>query len=114
MTFENHLAIAHQLHHIQDVYIMEHRDCGAYAAFLGEDGKFTDDQAAEEERCHRKYTELLAASIDEWADKTGVPRLRVKSFLMDLRGDVKYLEPKSGADQRVAKSQSKTKKKKKA
>ena len=39
-VFFQHLDIAVQLHEIQDVYIMEHRDCGAYAKFLGKKGKY--------------------------------------------------------------------------
>jgi hypothetical protein len=29
-TFFDHLEAAYHLHHIEDVYILEHRHCGAY------------------------------------------------------------------------------------
>lgn len=91
-TFFEHLHVAHKLHHIKDVYILEHRDCGAYKEFLGAEGDFDDDQEVEEATCHRKYAELLQREIDSWAKEHGI-KLRVKAFLMDLRGRVSLLVP---------------------
>jgi hypothetical protein len=42
------LRTAYKLHHIKDVYIIEHRDCGAYREFLGTDGDFDEDEADKE------------------------------------------------------------------
>ena len=90
-TFFDHLAVAHHLHHIKDVYIVEHRDCGAYRELLGEAGEFDDDEdLADETECHRKYAELLRGEIETWA-KARTIKLHVKSFLMDLRGRVDML-----------------------
>lgn len=89
-TFEDHLATAFDLHGIKDVYILEHRNCGAYRALLGKE--FNDDQADEEEACHRKYADLLKKWIENWAKQAGT-KLGVKSFLMDLRGRVTLLAP---------------------
>jgi hypothetical protein len=103
-TFMEHLQAAYELHHIKDVYILEHRDCGAYRKFLGTDGVFNDDEAAEEEACHRKYADQLKAKIDEWATKAGA-KLLVKSFLMDLRGRVTPLvSPKKQSASRKPRS----------
>ena len=89
-TFEDHLAAAYKLHHIKDVYILEHRDCGAYRVYLGADGDFDDDQAVEEAACHKKFTDLLTKQIQDWATLNHT-KIRVKSFLMDLRGKVELL-----------------------
>jgi hypothetical protein len=101
-TFRDHLGLAYDLHHIKDVYVIEHRDCGAYREFLEEEGTFNDDQAEEELACHRKYAKLLKLEIEDWAkerekeemkkrkkpaEKVSV-NLSFKAFLMDLRGGV--------------------------
>lgn len=91
-TFEDHLGAALKLHHIKDVYILEHRDCGAYREFLGKAGDFDEDQTDEEEACHKKYADQLKTAIEKWAKDNGT-KLRVKSFLMGLRGEVKCLTP---------------------
>ena len=36
-TFWEHLEVAIKLHHIHKVFVMDHRDCGAYTALLGSD-----------------------------------------------------------------------------
>jgi hypothetical protein len=89
-TFFDHLRLAYELHHIKDVYILEHRDCGAYREFLGHDGDFHNGCAKKELRCHRKYARLLAKKIKRWGEKHDAP-LDVHLFLMDLRGRVKKL-----------------------
>jgi hypothetical protein len=93
-TFIDHLQKAYELHQIKDVIIIDHRDCGAYKYFLekqGEQGSFNENEARKESRCHLKYAKQLREAIDEWATGFGV-ELWVKSFLMDLRGDVELLE----------------------
>jgi hypothetical protein len=89
-TFFDHLRLAYELHHIKDVYIVEHRDCGAYREFLGPEGDFHNGCAKKELRRHRKYTQLLAKKIKRWGEKHDAP-LDVHSFLMDLRGRVTKL-----------------------
>jgi hypothetical protein len=92
-TFDDHLQIAYDLRHFKDVYIIEHRDCGAYAKMLGAEGTFGDskgDQKREKE-CHRHYAKLLHQRIGVWAKLKADHTIRVKSFLMDLRGRVSLL-----------------------
>jgi hypothetical protein len=91
-TFEDHLTTAQSLHHIKDVYIIEHRDCGAYREFLKAAGTFDDYHAEEEAACHQMYADRLIAKIKDWA-KDVDPTIQVKSFLMDLRGKVTLLSP---------------------
>jgi carbonic anhydrase len=91
-TFFDHLQAAYELHRIKDVYIVEHRDCGAYRMFLGADGEFGDDEAEDEADCHRRYAVQLRELIEDWAVKAGT-RLKVRSFLMGLRGRVELLDP---------------------
>lgn len=91
-TFMNHLETAHKLHRIKDVYILEHRDCGAYREFLGPRGTFNDTQYKKELKTHRCYARQLTCVIEDWAEKVG-SKLNVKSFLMDLRGNVCIMTP---------------------
>ena len=89
-TFFEHLHFAYKLHHIKDVYILEHRDCGAYREFLGEAGNFDDAEPEVEEAAHYKYAMKLTGEIESWAAENNV-HLHVKSFLMDLRGRVSLM-----------------------
>lgn len=93
-TFEDHFKVAHELRKFEDVYIIEHRNCGAYEKILGPDGAFgtSDEEQAREARVHAEYCHKAAAVMKEWARKMGVP-LEVRTFLMDLRGHVDQLPP---------------------
>jgi hypothetical protein len=91
-TFIDHLSAAYKLHHIKDVYILEHRDCGAYREFLKAPGTFDDDEDEKEAECHRTYANMLHKVIEDWATKKRT-KLHVKAFLMDLRGRVSLLAP---------------------
>ncbi len=70
-VFFQHLDIAVKLHEIQDVYIMEHRHCGAYAKFLGKKGEYGDSarELKREEKEHRKYAFQLRDKIFEHCKK---------------------------------------------
>lgn len=101
-VFFQHLDIAVALHDIRDVYIMEHRHCGAYEKFLGAQGRFDDSevQQAAEEAVHRRYAMRLKTEIDRHCqqklDQGGEAELwtiNVRCFLMDLRGSVRMLDP---------------------
>lgn len=91
-VFFDHLAAAYELHGIQDVYILEHRNCGAYHKVFKVAPDFGDSQAEldKEAACHRKYAKLLEDEIDAWTRKRKIT-LRVTSFLMGVRGDVSML-----------------------
>ena len=93
-AFFDHLKVACKLHNIKDVYIMEHRNCGAYREFLGSTGDFDDTDARQhdEREDHLKYTLKLKEKIQAWSDENDYP-LQVRCFLMDLRGNVELLEP---------------------
>ena len=95
-TFFDHLGLAVDLHHVKDVYVMEHRSCGAYGKFLGPEGIFGDtpEESERELEVHRRYTSLLSVEIANWSRENNCP-LRVRSFLMDLRGGVMLLDDMS-------------------
>ena len=95
-AFFDHLGAAVQLHNIQDVYILEHRNCGAYHKVFRVASEFgdTDSELKKEADCHRKYARLLEDEIAAWC-KIEQVQLRVRSFLMGVRGDVSLLtEPR--------------------
>ena len=95
-SFFDHLGAACQLHNIQDVYILEHRNCGAYHKVFHVAPEFGDSDAElkKEADCHRKYAQLLEDEIAAWCEEQKV-HLRVRSFLMGIRGDVTLLtDPK--------------------
>lgn len=91
-VFFDHLEAACKLHQIEEVYILEHRHCGAYHKVFKVAPEFGDSAEGLllEAACHRKYAELLEDEIDAWAKKRKIS-LRVRSFLMGLRGDVSLL-----------------------
>lgn len=100
-VFFQHLDIAVQLHQIRDVYIMEHRDCGAYAKFLGQQGKYGDtpSELMREEQDHRNFAFQLrdhiashcATKVEEGGDAETWD-VHVRCFMMDLRGSVTWLK----------------------
>jgi carbonic anhydrase len=79
-TFWEHLEVAIQLHQIQKVILLDHRDCGAYQVILGED--FAKDRA--------KETTVHAGQLDELRKRIGAqyPTLEVETLLMSLDGKV--------------------------
>ncbi len=79
-TFWQHLDIAIELHHIQQVIIIDHRDCGAYKVLLGE-AHAAD--AATEHRTHAAKLRELRRQLQQRK-----PALQVETFLMALDGNV--------------------------
>jgi hypothetical protein len=113
-TFFDHLAVALQLHQPHDVYIVEHRNCGAYIKLFGPAFDFNEEKPADmkkERQVHAKCAHQLTEEIGRWyptwlAAQPAAERsryadhLRVLSFLMDLRGNVELLEPKAPTNRR--------------
>lgn len=91
-SFFDHLKLACDLHHIHDVYILEHRNCGAYKEFLGKEGEFgtSDKEQKREETSHKKQAIKLKKDVEKWAKENNY-NLTVQTFLMDLRGGVEFL-----------------------
>lgn len=96
-TFFDHLAGAVDLHRIEDVYILEHRHCGAYHQIFKVHPEFDDTPAGMEAEAalHLKYAQILTGEIEEWASARNL-KLCVKSFLMDMRGTVSILKARNG------------------
>jgi len=80
-TFWDHLDLARSLHDVREVFILEHRQCGAYAKILGQ--VFSDDDDPAEAAAHAEVVFRLKTEI-----QVRHPELSVRSFLMGLRGDV--------------------------
>jgi hypothetical protein len=73
LAFFDHLCLAVALHEIKYVYIVEHRDCGAYEVMFGEDGSFAryNPEASRyeidrlgETHLHRDQAQQLKLEID--------------------------------------------------
>jgi carbonic anhydrase-like protein len=79
-TFWEHLKLAIDLHHVHQVVLLDHRDCGAYKLILGKD--FSKDPK-EEYEVHAKELRRLRAAI---ARK--YPSLASELLLMALDGSV--------------------------
>lgn len=82
-TFWDHLALARELHDVAEVHILEHRECGAYRKLLGL--HFANDPDAESQK-HAEAAHALESLI-----RLQHPELTVRSFLMDLEGQVSPL-----------------------
>jgi carbonic anhydrase len=88
-VFYDHLSVAKTLHGIEDVYIVEHQDCGAYKNFL--DPKKVDmSTLALEKKWHKTFSVELADDIQK-----AYPKLNVHCFFIDMRGNVELLHTKS-------------------
>lgn len=87
-VFYDHLSIARTLHGIEDVYIVEHQDCGAYKNFL--DPKKVDmSTLVLEKKWHKTFSVELADDIQK-----ETPELNVHCFFIDLRGNIELLYTK--------------------
>ncbi len=92
-SMEDHVDLAVKLHQIQDVYIVEHRDCGAYSKLLKADFPHQDEFEQ-----HKIFATELANTINSLErkkyDEEGHEKryhLQVSCFLIGLRGDVELL-----------------------
>jgi carbonic anhydrase len=87
-TFFEHVDAAIALHHIHEVMIIDHRNCGAYKLFLNKE--FAPDaapaQLKEETAVHKEQLDLLAKTIHE-----KYPSLDVSTMLMNLDGSVEHI-----------------------
>jgi hypothetical protein len=92
ICFFDHLRSAVDLHDIKDVYILEHRNCGAYHKVFKvcKDFDHSEAEQVDENNCHFKYASMLERDIKEWSQKNNVP-LGIYKFIMDLRGRVTQL-----------------------
>ena len=79
-TFWDHVQVAIDLHHIQKIVIMDHRDCGAYRVILGKDLAADPN---EETAVHAAQMRSLKGEV---AKK--YPNLEVELLLMGLDGKV--------------------------
>lgn len=83
-AFWEHVDVAQKLHHIHKVVVLDHRDCGAYKVFLGQD--FAKDPAAET-AIHTENLKTLAKMI-----KGKHSDLEVELGLMALDGKVEEIK----------------------
>lgn len=86
-AFWEHLQVAIDLHHIHQVIILDHRDCGAYKVILGEDfGKTPDAETAVHAETLMQLRQQILAKY---------PQLQVHTYLMALDGSVQQIVPRS-------------------
>ena len=83
-TFWAHLELAIQLHKIDKVIALDHRDCGAYKTILGED--FVKNRA-KETAIHTNNLKELRRQIN-----AKYPKLEVELLLMDLDGKIEEIK----------------------
>lgn len=96
-SLEDHIDLAVELHEIHDIYILEHRGCGAYKKFLGHNGyEPTTAGDAAEYKDHKFFSDkLMQYLLGYLKDKHGSNsdiHFNVHSFLMDLRGNVELID----------------------
>lgn len=82
-TFWSHVGVAIELHGVRRLMVMDHRDCGAYKIFLGEEAVATP---AKESAAHaERLTALRAAAAERF------PQLETELLLMSLDGSVEVV-----------------------
>jgi hypothetical protein len=79
-TFWEHLKIAIELHKVHEMFVMDHRDCGAYKLVFGQD--FASDRTAET-AIHAKTMRELREAV-----RKRHPAMEVNLMLMNLDGSV--------------------------
>ncbi len=82
-AFWDQLALAHQLHQIQRVIILDHQDCGAYAARFG--SRLAQDPERER-HIHAEYLHRAARAIQK-----RYPSLGVDQYFVTLTGETQRL-----------------------
>lgn len=100
----HHVDLSIQLHNIKDIYILEHRNCGAYKAFLKDGlGDYETHGAEKEYADHKRYAQRLSDELRAYLrnhvspgqdlDEPDSPpdTINIHGFLMDIRGNVRLL-----------------------
>lgn len=82
-AFWDHVGIAKQLHHIKEVIVVDHRDCGAFKVAFGKDYK---GEGAAETAQHKAVMEQVRARL-----ATNYPDLQSQFYLMALDGSAERL-----------------------
>jgi hypothetical protein len=118
-SFRDHLRLVLTLTKgaLSDVYIVEHADCGAYAALLGVDyyADPANPDTEGERQAHYHYAMELANELVGWYDMAEAKELEaelgvelrpplIRGFLMDLRGGVEQLFDPSAVGKRAKRS----------
>lgn len=85
-TVSEHLLLAKKLHDVDDLYIVEHQDCGAYNEFLDKE-KIDLSTVANERKWHNNFSETFAKEVNRNPEL----QLNVHCFFLDLRGNVDLL-----------------------
>jgi len=97
-----HVDLAIKLHNIKDIYILEHRNCGAYKAFLKDgQGDYETLGYTKEFDDHKKYAQRLSDRLQDYlaerdaaqtvsTSNSEVP-INIHGFIMDIRGNVELL-----------------------
>jgi carbonic anhydrase len=84
-TFWEHLDVAIKLHHIHKVFVMDHRDCGAYRVVFNYD--YAQDRAAER-KIHAETLHALRAAIQQRHEAIK----EIELLLMGVDGKVETVE----------------------
>jgi len=79
-TLEDHINISIELHHIKEIYIIDHMDCGAYKKVYGVKNQ------QEEFKLHEKNIKLCIKDL-----KIKYPNLKYKGFVMKLNGSMEEI-----------------------
>ena len=79
-TFHDHVGLAIALHDIQEIWVFDHMDCGAYKKLvLGGLDKPDTDESVHVEKLKELQTEL----------KSKYPQLGFKGYIISVQGSVK-------------------------
>lgn len=78
-TLDKHIELAEQLHHIQEVIVIDHMGCGAYKIFYNKDSISESDELELHKQNFAKFKQTI---------NTKYPQLKVKTLLMKLTGEV--------------------------
>jgi ribosomal protein L12E/L44/L45/RPP1/RPP2 len=89
-TFWKHVDTAIQLHHVRELIVVDHRDCGAFKIVFGAE---SIAERGRETNLHRTLLHKLRAEVG-----ARHPTLRTQLLLMDLEGKVEDLSAATDAE----------------
>jgi carbonic anhydrase len=78
-TLDTHIELAEKLHHITEIIVIDHMDCGAYKIFYNKQSITEEDEIALHKENFSKFKEIIGKKY---------PDLTVRTILMNLKGEI--------------------------
>ena len=78
-TVDDHIGLAKKLHHINEIIVIDHMDCGAYKLFYGKTKMSREEELELHKENFDKFEDLITSKY---------PDFKVCCYLMDIDGKI--------------------------